>query len=123
MSSRSTSGNESMEIFEKFLEPAEIGKVLGKGAFGEVRDVIIKGKTMAGKIIKKEKLEQTDEEKYSEELRGQNIIKISKILQKKIGESYYSLIIMEKAVLRDLGKLNEFYFRHNLLIFEKKFLI
>ena len=115
MSSRSNSGNESMEIFEKFLEPAEIGKVLGKGAFGEVRDVRFKGKTMAGKIIKKEKVEQTDEEKYSEELRGQNIIKISKILQKKIGESYYSLIIMEKAVLRDLGKLNEFYFRHNLL--------
>ena len=115
MSSPSNSGNESMEIFEKFLEPAEIGKVLGKGAFGEVRDVQFKGKTMAGKIIKKEKLEQTDEEKYSEELRGQNIIKISKILQKKIGESYYSLIIMEKAVLRDLGKLNEFYFRHNLL--------
>ena len=115
MSSRSNSGDESMEIFEKFLEPAEIGKVLGKGAFGEVRDVRFKGKTMAGKIIKKEKVEQTDEEKYSEELRGQNIIKISKILQKKIGESYYSLIIMEKAVLRDLGKLNEFYFRHNLL--------
>jgi serine/threonine protein kinase len=115
MSSRSSGGNESLEIFEKFLNSNEIGKVLGKGAFGEVRDVIIKGKTMAGKIIKKEKFEQTDEEKYSEELRGQNIIKISKILQKKIGESYYSLIIMEKAVLRDLGKLNEFYFRHNLL--------
>ena len=115
MSSRSSSGNESLEIFEKFLNSNEIGKVLGKGAFGEVRDVRFKGKTMAGKIIKKEKFEQTDEEKYSEELRGQNIIKISKILQKKIGESYYSLIIMEKAVLRDLGKLNEFYFRHNLL--------
>ena len=115
MSSKSSSGNESMEIFEKFLDQAEIGKVLGKGAFGEVRDVRYKGKTMAGKIIKKEKGEQTEEEKYSEELRGQNIIKISKILQKKIGDSYYSLIIMEKAVLRDLGKLNEFYFRHNLL--------
>ena len=115
MSSRSSSGNESLEIFEKFLNPKDIGKVLGKGAFGEVRDVQFKGKTMAGKIIKKEKLEQTDEEKYSEELRGQNIIKISKIIPKKIGDSYYSLIIMEKAVLRDLGKLNEFYFRHNLL--------
>ena len=115
MSNRSNSGNESLEIFQKFLDPAEIGKVLGKGAFGEVRDVKFKGKTMAGKIIKKDGNVQTEEEKYSEELRGQNIIKINKILQKKIGENYYSLIIMEKAVLRDLGKLNEFYFRHNLL--------
>jgi serine/threonine protein kinase len=115
MSSRSSSGNESLEIFEKFLNPKDIGKVLGKGAFGEVRDVQFKGKTMAGKIIKKDGNAPTDEEKYSEELRGQNIIKINKIIQRKIGDNYYSLIIMEKAVLRDLGKLNEFYFRHNLL--------
>ena len=115
MSNRSNSRNESLEIFEKFLDKNDIGKVLGKGAFGEVRDIKFKGKTMAGKIIRKDNDKMTDEEKYSEELRGQNIIKISKIIQKKIGEFYYSLIIMEKAVLRDLGKLNEFYFRHNLL--------
>jgi len=115
MSNRSNSRNESLEIFEKFLDKNDIGKVLGKGAFGEVRDIKFKGKTMAGKIIRKDNDKMTDEEKYSEELRGQNIIKINKIIQKKIGEFYYSLIIMEKAVLRDLGKLNEFYFRHNLL--------
>ena len=97
------------------MDKNDIGKVLGKGAFGEVRDIKFKGKTMAGKIIRKDNDKMTDEEKYSEELRGQNIIKINKIIQKKIGEFYYSLIIMEKAVLRDLGKLNEFYFRHNLL--------
>ena len=115
MSNKSNKENDSLEIFQKFLDQADIGKVLGKGAFGEVRDVRYKGKTMAGKIIKKDVDEPTDEEKYSEELRGQNIIKINKILQRRIGDSYYSLIIMEKAVLRDLGKLNEFYFRHNLL--------
>lgn len=118
MSIRGNGGNDIKGIFEKFLDSkdiTEIGKVLGKGAFGEVRDVKYKNKIMAGKIIKKEENIITEEEKYSEELRGQNIIKINRIVQKKIGENYYSLIIMEKAVLRDLGKLNEFYFRHNLL--------
>ena len=106
------------DIYQKFKESCDftrVGKLLGKGAFGEVRDVVIKNKTMAGKLIKRENNEKSEEEKYAIDLRGQNIIKINKIYTKKINNQQYDLIIMEKAILRDLGKLNEFYHKHNLL--------
>ena len=105
-------------IFEKFKEKAgisKIGKVLGRGAFGEVREVTIKNKIFAGKIIKRERDEKSEEEKFGKDLVGKNIIKINKIYTKKIDDNYYDLIVMEKAILRDLGKLNEFFHRHNLL--------
>ena len=116
MSSRK-SGPDMKTIFGKFKDEdfTDFGKVLGKGAFGEVRDITYKNKPMAGKIIKRENSERNDEEKSYSDLRGQNIIKITKAIQKNIKNEYYTLIIMEKAILRDLGKLNEFYFKHNLL--------
>ena len=109
--------SDMLEIFEKFKNGAitGIGKLLGRGAFGEVRDIIFKNKTAAGKLIKRESNEITEEEKFSQELRGQNIIKINKIFTKEIKDEWYDLVIMEKAILRDLGKLNEFYHGHNLL--------
>ena len=109
--------SDMLEIFEKFKngEITGIGKLLGRGAFGEVRDIIFKNKTAAGKLIKRESNEITEEEKFSQELRGQNIIKINKIYTKEIKDEWYDLVIMEKAILRDLGKLNEFYHGHNLL--------
>ena len=121
--SNASDKSELKDIFTKFInenEFTEIGKVLGKGAFGEVRDVKFKNKTMAGKITKRDDDEISEEEKYAIDLRGQNIIKINKIYTKRINGSTYNLIIMEKAILRDLGKLNEFYHKHNLLklIFE-----
>ena len=99
------------------------GKVLGRGAFGEVRDIKIKNKMMAGKIVEKDKNETSEEEKLALDLRGHNIIRINKIYSRKINNKYFDLIIMDKAVLRDLGKLNEFFHRHNLLklIFDKPF--
>ena len=120
MSSSSRRNDSKMfEIYEKFRASCDftkVGKVLGKGAFGEVRDIVYKNKTMAGKLIKRENEdEQSEEEKYGVELRGQNIIKINKVYTKKIDGNNYDLIIMEKAILRDLGKLNEFYHNHNLL--------
>ena len=109
--------SDMLEIFEKFKngEITGIGKLLGRGAFGEVRDIIFKNKTAAGKLRKRESNEITEEEKFSQELRGQNIIKINKIFTKEIKDEWYDLVIMEKAILRDLGKLNEFYHGHNLL--------
>ena len=107
-----------LDIYLKFQDTCDIkkvGKLLGKVAFGEVRDIIYKNKIMAGKLVKREGNEKTEEEKYAMELRNQNIIKINKIYSKKIGGDYYDLIIMEKAILRDLGKLNEFYHKYNLL--------
>ena len=109
------------EVFKTFKEsyPREItkiDKILGRGAFGEVREIYYKGKVLAGKVIEKEEEdEKTGEELLATELRGQNIIRINRVLKKKINDKYYDLILMEKAVLRDLGKLNEFYHRHNLL--------
>ena len=106
-------------VYEKFKEDfdfTEVGKILGRGAFGEVRDIKFRNKTMAGKLIKREnKNDQSEEEKKGVELRGQNIIKINKIYTKEVDGITYDLILMEKAVLRDLGKLNDFYHRHNLL--------
>ena len=68
-------------IFNNFLkrenEINQIIKVLGRGAFGEVRDIKFKNKIMAGKIIEKEKNEITEEEKLALNLRCQNIIRIN----------------------------------------------
>ena len=110
--------NGMYEIYEKFRDSSDftmIGKPIGKGAIGEVRNIIYKNKTMAGKLIKRDQKEPSEEERYSLELRGQNIIKINKIYTKKIDDCFYDLIIMEKAILRDLGKLNEYFHQHNLL--------
>ena len=109
-------------------------KILGKGAFGEVRDVKYKGKAMAVKIMEKSEDDKLQGEKLAINLRNHNIIKIQKIYENekfkesssdskeknkernsRTTEKTYDFIIMEKAVLRDLGKLNEFYYRHNLL--------
>ena len=114
-------------IFNEFLKREEninkIGKVLGRGAFGEVRDIRIKNKIMAGKIVEKENNEKTNEEKMAIDLKCENIIRINKIYTRKFKDKYYDLIIMDKAILRDLGKLNEYFHGHNLLklIFQNPF--
>ena len=118
MSSSSRRNENMLDIYDKFKASCDftkVGKILGKGAFGEVRDIVYKNKTMAGKLIKRENDEKSEEEKYGVDLRGPNIIKINKVYTKKIDGNTYDLIIMEKAILRDLGKLNEFYHHHNLL--------
>ena len=109
------------EIFEAFKQDDNqieyFGKGLGKGAYGEVREVKMKNsmKIMAAKLIKKEKGEEVNEVKFANDIRGNNIIKINKTISKEFGKEEYELIIMEKALLRDLGKLTEFYYHHNLL--------
>ena len=105
-------------IFEKFEQSNEFtyfGKILGQGDFFEIRDINYKNEKVAGKIIKGKNNEISDELNAYTELCGQNIIKIKRIIQKTIGKDNYILIIMEKAILRDLEKLSGFYFTHNLL--------
>lgn len=115
------------DVFKYFKEQEGniqgIGKVLGKGAFGEVRDIKYKNKIMAAKLIEKESKEESLEYLLSVDLRGYNIIKTNKIFSKQFRGKFYDLIIMDKAVLRDIGKLNDFFHHHNLLklIFEKPF--
>ena len=110
----------SLRIFEKFKidnkDIKQISKVLGKGAFGEVRVIIMNNKKYAGKLIeKKKKNQKSEEELYGEILRGKNFININKILPKKTDDKNYNLIIMEKASLKDLGTLNDYFFKKNIL--------
>ena len=103
------------KVFEQFKmlnkEITNFYKVLGKGAFGEVREVGINGKLYAAKLVEKEKRDNIE----PDILRDKNIIKIVKVSEKKIFDKYYDLIIMEKAVLKDLGTLNYFLSKKNLL--------
>ena len=108
--------------FEQFKTDKEsgiegYGKTLGKGAYGEVREVKLfnSNKLMAGKLIKKKNGKEDNEIGIATDVKGNNIIKVVKALSKQINDEEYELIIMEKAILRDLGKLNDFYFKHNLL--------
>ena len=49
------------------------------------------------------------------ELKGYNIIRIENLISKTVENKEYIMILMEKAILRDLGKLNNSYFCYNLL--------
>ena len=111
--------NDSLRKFEYIRrenkEIQSIGKPLGRGAFGVVRELTINKKLLAGKLIIKNKGQKSEEEKFGIILRGLNIININKIIPSRIGLNDYDLIIMEKAALRDLGKINEALHKHNLL--------
>ncbi len=53
-------------------EIGSIGKILGKGAFGEVRDIIYKNKAMAVKIMDKNNKDGIEGEKLATNLRNNN---------------------------------------------------
>ena len=97
------------KVFEEFknLEKDIIDfyRVLGKGAFGEVRDVRINGKLYAAKLVEKEKRDNIE----PDILKNKNIITIIRVIEKNIFDKYYDLIIMEKAVLKDIGHYFLFY--------------
>ena len=104
------------ELFQDYKNRGDIqefGKVIGRGGYGRVRDVKYKNKSFAGKLFIKNNY---DESKEISDLRGPNIIKIQKICEprQKDGNTY-QLILMEKAILRDLGKLNQYLHEKNLL--------
>lgn len=114
------------EIFNEFINRngGEIfftGKIIGSGSFSQIREVKMKNKILAAKIIHINKKESNDDSSLDQEvelsldLRSPNIIKINKIYEEVYNNETYDLVLMEKAILRDLGKLNDFYHRHNLL--------
>jgi len=95
-------------------------KNIGKGAFGDVKDIFLKNKNYVIKIIEK----KNDEEKTGEsiltlDINGPHITKIKKILNnyKYIKDNkiyYYDIIVMEKASLKDLSNLkNEKFYLIN----------
>ena len=95
-------------------EITNIGKILGKGTYSEVREIKYKNQTVAGKVIEKKENNESEEE-LALEIRGENIIKIKNIYELKYKGKNYNLIIMEKALLLDLWKFNDYYLNHNLL--------
>ena len=104
------------KIFEKItkhnLNIKKIGKVIGNGSFSQVREILMNNnKIYSGKLIEKKK-DQNSEEVT---LKGKNIVKINKIISEKIKGKNYDFILMEKAIFRDLGYLNEWLFNKNLL--------
>ena len=102
------------EIFKIYKEEEddiiEIGeKIIGVGGFGSVTEVKTKnGKVFAGKLIKKEK---TDEIKFISEFKNKNIVQTNKIYNQDFKGKNYSLILMEKAILKDLTTLNKGLFK------------
>ena len=109
------------QLFELFEDNTidYFGRSLGKKAYGKIREIKIKNvdEMRVGILLKKESDDdKMNETMIEEEIRGNNIFPIIKVIIKKIinGEEY-DLVIMEKSKLRDLGKLNEYYHKHNLL--------
>ena len=115
--------NEYQKAYEKLKEMKEngielFGRVIGKGAYGQIRDVKLtsSNKIVSAKLIEKKKeIEKINEIELTKDLRGYYIIKIILTSKTDVDDKNYFLIVMEKALLRDLGKLNEFYHNHNLL--------
>ena len=94
--------NPIFEIFQKEDNLMEyFGRSLGKGAYGEVREIKLKSsnKMMAAKLIKKESDDDNLKETMiaAQDIKGYNIIKINKVITKVINEEEYNLVIMEKA--------------------------
>jgi len=106
-----------LEIFNSFKNDGHftnIGKLLCKDPFSEVREIYVKNKVMVGKIVRDDNSENYG--KYGAyDIRGQNLVKIHSIILKEINRCNYFLIIMEKTMPRDLGKLNDYFHNHNLL--------
>lgn len=106
------------EIFESFKKDVPqieyFSKTLGRGVFYEIREVKLSNnaKMMAAKLIKKDNYEKNNLIIIAKELRGNNIIKINKLVSKKYKGEEYDLLIMEKALFHDLKTLNNFYLNH-----------
>jgi serine/threonine protein kinase len=97
----------------------KVKKTLGKGGFGEVREIEYKGKTYAGKLVKKMKNKFINEDIEKEiiiGLKGPKIVKVYKIYEETYKDETYILYIMEKAYLKDLKTLIKFMFESSSLI-------
>lgn len=92
------------------------GRDLGEGAYGKIKEVktTLSYKPLVSKIIAKRVKDTVDLENVLE-LRGPNIIKIYRFLNAKYDNEDYSMVLMEKAQLKDTFRLQDYFFNHNLL--------
>ena len=106
-------------IFEESF-PGQLkftGKILGQGGFGKVYDILLNGTvTGAGKFIKKkENTDKKDEIYFSVAIKGKNVIRQHAAFEASKGNDNYVLIVMEKANLSDLSRLNDYIRNKNIL--------
>ena len=95
-----------------------IGKILGEGPFSQVREIIMdNGKIFAGKIIEKNNDQNSTEEveEFHNSLNGLNFINVIRNTSYRLNNKRYDFILMDKAPLRDIGKLNGLFYHYNLL--------
>ena len=95
----------------------ENNKKLGSGSDGDIYQIKCQGsqRILAAKLITNLNDKKQERLKLIQNLRGYNIIRIENYLELEKAGKKYAVIIMEKAILRDLEKLSYSYFYHNLL--------
>lgn len=120
MSTSKKKQKEKIKVFEEFVERNKneiefTNKTLGSGAYSQIKEVKMKDKIYAAKLISINESKGRQEIELYLALKGPNIIKINKIFEENYQNKTYDLVLMDKAILRDLGKLIEYSFTHNLL--------
>ena len=105
------------EIFDEFAKynNFKIIKNLGEGSFGVVKQIQLKNKIYAAKLIKKEGGDDEDESKLILEFRGLGITKVNSIFKQTIKKNIYYLIVMENATLKSLSKFINKMHNNNVL--------
>ena len=78
-------------------EIGSIGKILGKGAFSEVREIKYKNKAMAVKIMEKTEDDKLNGEKLATNLQNHNIIKSKEYMKMKSSKILIVVNIVEKG--------------------------
>ena len=108
--------NNIFNIFKaKYEKITEISKVIGKGKNYIIREIKYKNRPYAAKLAKRERNVLLNNYKLFLDIKANNIQNIHNIYTILIDDKYYDLIIEDKAPLRDINKMNEFYHKHDLL--------
>lgn len=115
------SNNDS--VFQQFFERTNTikptGKNLGSGSFSSIKEVKMGNRLYAAKLIEiNDSLNdyyKTQEPELILNLRNPHVARVAKIFEDTFNNKRYILIIMEKAELKDLSKVFEFFHHGNLL--------
>ena len=121
--------NEINKILEAFLNNSKksqkeniyiiesYGKKLGEGSGGVIYEVKCKKSHLifAGKLILNKTENYEERLGLMKELRGYNIIRIVDLITKKVENQKYTMILMERTKLKDLGVFTKNYWNNYLL--------